>query len=102
MLGAHCRAVSIPPCRLDAEERNRALKVEVQEEVAAAAAAAEKAVAEREMLQSKLHSSEADLAATCARLAADREESDRKLREHWESTRHALHPACFHYSRKGS
>ena len=74
-------------CRLDAEELNRALKEEVQEMSQAAGAAAQAAAAERSMLQEKLQSSEADLAEAVAKLAAAREESEKRLREHWESTR---------------
>ena len=42
------------------------------------------------MLQKKLQQSEAELTETVARLAAAREESEKKLREHWESTRCVL------------
>ena len=56
-------------------------------------AAAEASTAERRMLQEKLQGSEAQLAEAVAKLAAAREESEKRLREHWESTRydHACH-----------
>ena len=50
-------------------------------------AAAEASTAERRMLQEKLQGSEAQLAEAVAKLAAAREESEKRLREHWESTR---------------
>lgn len=78
-------------CRLDAEELNREIKEEVKELRQAAGAATLAAAAERSVLQEKLQKSEADLAETVARLAAAREESEKKLREHWESTRYVLH-----------
>lgn len=74
-------------CRLDAEELNRALREELQETSQAADAASQAAAAEQIMLREKLQLTEAELAGTCAKLAAAREESERKMREHWESTR---------------
>ena len=74
-------------CRLEAEELNIALKEEVQQLRQASDAAAQAAAAEQTMLQEKLQRSEAGLAKTVSRLAAAREESEKKLREHWESTR---------------
>ena len=48
-----------------------------------------RALKRRETLQSKLQQAEAELAGMHAKLDAAREESERKLREHWESTRQA-------------
>jgi hypothetical protein len=76
-------------CRLEAEEYNRALKEEVQEKARAAEEAARASAEERETLQSKLQQAEAELVGMHARLDAAREDSERKLREHWESTRQA-------------
>ena len=91
---------------MDAEELNKELKEEVQELRQASDAAAQAAAAERSMLQEKLQRSEAELAETVARLAAAREESEKKLREHWESTRWVLDlsflQTCFCSSRGAS
>ena len=61
--------------------------MQTQHEAAAAAAGA--SAAEREALQSRLQLAEAKLAASCAKLAAAREESEQKIREHCEHTRRA-------------
>ena len=74
-------------CRAEAEQLNRDLKEQVRVQREAAAAAAGARATEREALQSRLHSAEAELAAACAKLAAAREESERKVREHCEHTR---------------
>ena len=74
-------------CRAEAEQLNIELKEQVREQREAAAAAAGASAAEREALQSRLQLAEAELAATCAKLAAAREESEKKIREQCERTR---------------
>ena len=59
----------------------------MQEQREAAAAAAGAGAAEREALQSRLQTAEAELASSRAKLATSREESERKIREHCEHTR---------------
>ena len=70
----------------------------MQEQADAAAAAAGAHAAEREALQNRLQSAETELAATCAKLAIAREESEKKMREHCEYIRctSCHYPCCLH------
>jgi flagellar motility protein MotE (MotC chaperone) len=81
-------------CRLEAEEYNRALKEEVQDKARAAEEAARASAEKREILQRKLQQAEAELAGMHAKLKAAHEQSEKKLQEHWESTRqtYTWHP----------
>lgn len=74
-----------------AEAERVAVAEEAAQKVAAAAAAAEEAAVLQSSLAARLAAAEADLADTRTKLADARMDAEKKLREHWETSRCVRH-----------
>lgn len=73
--------------RQAAEAERAAIAEEAAGKVAAAAVVAEEAAAVQASLAARLAAAEADLADTRGKLADARMDAEKKLREHWETSR---------------
>lgn len=86
--------------RKAAEVERATVTEEAAHKMAAAAATAEEAAATQADLADRLAAAEADLADTRGKLADARSEAEKKLREHWESSRWGTHnsgrPGFYH------
>ena len=73
--------------RQAAESERAAIAEEAAQKVAAAAAAGQEIAATQASLAARLATAEADLADTHSKLADARSEAEKRLREHWETSR---------------